>query len=81
MVLLSILHEILNLDSHVCMITITVYLHMAGWLILLTPDARDSDYGVSLSPLSDFKAEMGKAGLSHKVVYLDCGDCFKFKVQ
>ena len=40
----------------------------------------DSDYDVFLSPLSDFKAEMEKAGLSEKVVYLDRGDGYKFKV-
>jgi hypothetical protein len=34
-----------------------------------------------MSPLSDFKAEMEKAGLSGKVVYLDRGDGYKFKVQ
>ena len=42
---------------------------------------RNSDYDVFLSPLSDFKAEMDKAGLSDKVVYLDRGDGYKFKVQ
>ena len=41
----------------------------------------NSDYDVFLSPLSDFKAEMDKAGLSDKVVYLDRGDGYKFKVQ
>jgi len=39
------------------------------------------DYDVFLSPLSDFKAEMEKAGLSEKVVYLDRGDGYKFRVQ
>lgn len=39
------------------------------------------DYDLFLSPLSDFKAEMEKAGLSDKVVYLDRGDGYKFQVQ
>jgi hypothetical protein len=30
--------------------------------------------------LSDFKAEIEKAGLSDKVLYLDRGDGYKFKV-
>ena len=40
-----------------------------------------SDYDVFLSPLSDFKDEMKKAGLDEKVVYLDRGDAFHFKVR
>jgi hypothetical protein len=40
-----------------------------------------SDYDVMLSPLSDFQAEMARAGLSDKVVYLDRGDEFKFQVK
>lgn len=40
-----------------------------------------SDYDVFMSPLSDFKAEMVKAGLEHKAVYLDRGEEFTFKVR
>jgi len=40
-----------------------------------------SDYDVFVSPLSEFKDEMKKAGLEEKVVYLDRGDAFHFKVQ
>jgi hypothetical protein len=40
-----------------------------------------SDYDVMLSRLSDFQAEMARAGLSDKVVYLDRGDEFKFQVK
>ena len=40
-----------------------------------------SDYDVFLSPLEDFKTEMTKAGLDDKVIYLDRGDTFKFRVQ
>ncbi|OAP63104.1 hypothetical protein AYL99_02331 [Fonsecaea erecta] len=39
------------------------------------------DYDVFLSPLSDFKDAVTKAGLSDKVVYLDRGDEFKFRVK
>jgi len=39
------------------------------------------DYDAFLSPLSDFKDAMTKAGLSEKVVYLDRGDEFKFHVS
>jgi hypothetical protein len=54
---------------------------MDCYSLLLTPDTSDNEYDVFLSPLSDFKAEMDKAGLSHKVVYLDRGDCYRFKVE
>ncbi|OQU94310.1 Beta-lactamase superfamily domain-containing protein [Cladophialophora immunda] len=39
------------------------------------------DYDVFLSPLSDFKDAIAKAGLEDKVVYLDRGDEFKFRVK
>ncbi|EXJ75125.1 uncharacterized protein A1O5_01821 [Cladophialophora psammophila CBS 110553] len=39
------------------------------------------DYDVFLSPLSDFKDAITKAGLSDKVIYLDRGDEFKFHVK
>ncbi|KAH0844494.1 hypothetical protein AYO21_00965 [Fonsecaea monophora] len=39
------------------------------------------DYDVFLSPLSDFKDAITKAGLSDKVVYLDRGDEFQFHVR
>jgi len=54
-------------------------------LRLVNPDVtipiHYDDYDVFLSPLSDFKAEMTKAGLDDKVVYLDRGDAFEFQVQ
>lgn len=34
-----------------------------------------------LSPLSDFKQAIADAGLSHKVVYLDRTDQYKFMVR
>lgn len=34
-----------------------------------------------MSPLSDFKKEVEKAGLTNKVVYLDRKDQFKFAVK
>ena len=40
-----------------------------------------SDYDVFMSPLSDFKKEVEKAGLTNKVVYLDRKDQFKFAVK
>ncbi len=49
--------------------------------ILLFFDNIKSDYDVFLSPLSDFKAEMSKAGLDDQVVYLDRGDAFEFQVR
>ncbi|ETN44463.1 uncharacterized protein HMPREF1541_10133 [Cyphellophora europaea CBS 101466] len=39
------------------------------------------DYDVFLSPLSDFKKEVQSAGLENKVVYLDRGEEFRFKVR
>ena len=41
----------------------------------------DSDYDVFLSPLSDFKQAIEKAGLSDKVIYLDRKDKYQFKVK
>jgi len=46
----------------------------------LTIPIHYDDYDVFLSPLSDFKAAMEKAGLSSKVVYLDRGDQYEFCV-
>ena len=40
-----------------------------------------SDCNVFLSPLSDFKKAVEKAGLSSKVVYLDHKDQYKFKIK
>ena len=40
-----------------------------------------SDYDVFLSPLSDFKEEVKKAGLEEKTVYLERGDEFRFEVR
>jgi len=34
-----------------------------------------------MSPLSDFKKEVEKAGLTNQVVYLDRKDQFKFAVK
>ena len=34
-----------------------------------------------LSPLEDFKAEVEKAGLQEKIVYLDRGEEFRFEVR
>ncbi|KKY14878.1 hypothetical protein UCRPC4_g06601 [Phaeomoniella chlamydospora] len=47
----------------------------------LTIPIHYDDYDVFLSPLEDFKTEMTKAGLDDKVIYLDRGDTFKFRVQ
>ncbi|MCJ1413353.1 hypothetical protein MMC19_007458 [Ptychographa xylographoides] len=56
-----------------------------GHVRLINPDLtipiHYDDYDVFLSPLSDFKKVMDEAGLSDKVVYLDRGDQFRFKVQ
>ena len=46
----------------------------------LTVPIHYDDYDLFLSPLSDFKTEMSKAGLDDKVVYLDRGDEFAFQV-
>ncbi|EXJ84502.1 hypothetical protein A1O3_05171 [Capronia epimyces CBS 606.96] len=47
----------------------------------LTVPIHYDDYDVFLSPLADFKAEMSKAGLGDKAVYLDRGDEFRFRVR
>ncbi|KAF2151990.1 Metallo-hydrolase/oxidoreductase [Myriangium duriaei CBS 260.36] len=47
----------------------------------LTIPIHFDDYDVFLSPLSDFKKEVEKAGLTNKVVYLDRKDQFKFSVK
>ena len=47
----------------------------------LVTDKDFSDYDVFLSPLEDFKAEVEKAGLHEKTVYLDRGDEFRFEVR
>ena len=44
-------------------------------------DTPTSDYDVFLSPLSDFKKAIEEAGLNDKVVYLDRGDQFRFRVK
>ena len=54
------------------------YLALKGRTDALT---RCSDYDVFLSPLEDFKKVMEEAGLSSKVVYLDRGDQYRFKVR
>jgi hypothetical protein len=46
----------------------------------LTTD-HNSDYDLFLTPLSEFKDEITKAGLDDKAVYLDRGDEFKFEVR
>lgn len=40
-----------------------------------------SDYSVFLEPLSEFKEAVDEARLSHKVVYLDRKDQYKFRVR
>lgn len=51
---------------------------------LINPDVtipiHFDDYDVMKSPLSDFKEEIEKAGLSGKVAYLERGDVYQFKV-
>ena len=47
---------------------------------LLTNTIACSDYDVFLSPLSDFKTAMQEAGFGDKVVYLDRGDVYGFRV-
>ena len=39
------------------------------------------DYDVFLSPLSDFKQEVDQAGMQKRVVYLDRGEQYQFKVR
>lgn len=46
----------------------------------LTIPIHYDDYDVFASPLDDFKAEVEKAGLADRVVYLDRKDQFKFRV-
>ncbi|MCJ1248911.1 hypothetical protein MMC30_006132 [Trapelia coarctata] len=56
-----------------------------GLVRLINPDLtipiHYDDYDVFLSPLSDFKKAMEEAGMTDKVVYLDGGDQFRFKVK
>lgn len=47
----------------------------------LTIPIHYDDYDVFASPLDDFKAEVEKAGLADRVVYLDRKDQFKFRVS
>jgi len=47
----------------------------------LTIPIHYDDYDVFLSPLSDFKKAVDKAGLSSKVVYLDRKDEYRFNVK
>lgn len=52
---------------------------------LMNPDVtipiHFDDYDVFLSSLDDFKEEVGKTGFSERVVYLDRGEQYKFKVR
>lgn len=54
-------------------------------LKLVSPDVtipiHYDDYDVFLSPLSDFKKEVEKAGLEDKVVYLERGEEYRFQVS
>ena len=53
-----------------------------NWNVVRLVANKDiSDYDVFLSPLEDFKAEVEKAGLQEKTVYLDRGDEFRFEVR
>ncbi|OKL58967.1 hypothetical protein UA08_05505 [Talaromyces atroroseus] len=47
----------------------------------LTIPIHYDDYDVFASPLEDFKAEIEKAGLTDRVVYLDRSDRFRFRVS
>lgn len=47
----------------------------------LTIPIHYDDYDVFASPLDDFKAEVEKAGLADRVMYLDRKDQFKFRVS
>ena len=47
----------------------------------LTIPIHYDDYDVFASPLDDFKAEVEKAGLVDRVVYLDRRDQFRFRVE
>lgn len=42
---------------------------------------ENSDYDMFLTPLSDFQKVVDEAGLSEKVIYLDRGDGFRFRVR
>jgi L-ascorbate metabolism protein UlaG (beta-lactamase superfamily) len=52
---------------------------------LVNPDVtipiHFDDYDVMLSSLDDFKEEVGKSAFSKRVVYLDRGEQYKFKVR
>ncbi|KAK3323326.1 beta-lactamase-like protein [Cercophora scortea] len=52
---------------------------------LIDPDVtvpiHFDDYSVFLSPLADFKAEVEGAGFGERVVYLDRGDEYRFRVR
>jgi L-ascorbate metabolism protein UlaG (beta-lactamase superfamily) len=56
-----------------------------GLVRLINPDLtipiHYDDYDVFLSPLSEFKKAIEEAKMSDKVVYLDRGDQFRFKVK
>ncbi|KAI0842190.1 Metallo-hydrolase/oxidoreductase [Hypoxylon sp. FL0890] len=47
----------------------------------LTIPIHYDDYNVFLSPLSDFKKKVDEEGWSEKVVYLDRGEQYKFRVR
>ncbi|EED19660.1 conserved hypothetical protein [Talaromyces stipitatus ATCC 10500] len=47
----------------------------------LTIPIHYDDYDVFASPLGDFKAELERAGLGDRVVYLDRSDQFRFRVS
>ncbi|KAL1846102.1 hypothetical protein Daus18300_014352 [Diaporthe australafricana] len=47
----------------------------------MTVPIHYDDYDAFLSPLEDFKKEVGKAGLQDKVAYLDRGDQYRFSVK
>ncbi|KAI1407858.1 Metallo-hydrolase/oxidoreductase [Hypoxylon sp. FL1857] len=47
----------------------------------LTAPIHYDDYNVFLSPLSDFKKKVDEEGWSKKVVYLDRGEQYKFRVR
>jgi L-ascorbate metabolism protein UlaG (beta-lactamase superfamily) len=54
-------------------------------LQLMEPDItipiHYDDYDIFKSPLSEFKKTVGNAGLEEKVVYLERGEEYKFKVM
>lgn len=47
----------------------------------ITVPIHYDDYDVFLSPLSDFRKAVEEAGLTDKVVFLDRGDVYSFKVK